>query len=164
MPIPASSTRRAILQLPTVQRIADDSDRTTLLAALVADVCATGGPQCAESLAARLEPREADQIADAVRGSALLGGALANPGALGEASILQLAEHFGSVAAVEAAHEIAAAQLDEDDWRRKELDEIRDRLLTALSHPVAARRFGDARRLPPPRGDPHLGATRRRGP
>ncbi len=124
-----------VLQLPTVQRIADEADRTTLLAALVADVCATGGPQCAESLAARLDPGEAAQIADAVRGSALLAGALANPDALGEASVLQLAEHFGSAAAVEAAHEIAAARLDDDDWRRKELDEIRDRLLIALSHP-----------------------------
>ena len=149
-----------------MQRIADDSDRTTLLAALVADVCATGGPGCAESLAARLDPVAADQIADAVRGSALLGGALANPDALGEASILQLAEHFGSVAAVDAAHEIAAARLDEDDWRRKELDEIRDRLLTALSHPalrggsgtlVDSRRHAAIRTL-----EPHADAARER--
>jgi Kef-type K+ transport system membrane component KefB len=155
-----------ILQLPTVQRIADDSDRTTLLAALVADVCATGGPQCTESLAARLEPHEADQIAAAVRGSALLGGALANPDAMGEASILQLAEHFGSVTAVEAAHEIAAAQLDEDDWRRKELDEIRDRLLTALSHPVLRGGSGtlvDSRRHAAIRTlEPHADAARER--
>ncbi len=58
-----------VLQLPTVQRIADDADRTTLLAALVADVCATGAPGCAESLAARLDPGAAAQIVDAVHGS-----------------------------------------------------------------------------------------------
>ncbi len=125
-----------ILQLPTVQRIGDDADRTTLLAALVADVCSTGAPGCAETLAARLDPAAAAQVVDAVHGSVWLAGALANPDALGEASILQLAEHFGSAGAVDAAHELAAAQLDDDDWRRKELDEIRDRLNTALSHPA----------------------------
>ncbi|HET9546801.1 MAG TPA: cation:proton antiporter [Desertimonas sp.] len=125
-----------ILQLPTVQRIEDHASRTTLLAALVADVCSTGAPGCAESLAARLDPAAAARVVDAVHGSELLAGALANPDALGEASILQLAEHFGGADAVDAAHELAAAQLEEDDWRRKELDEIRDRLHTALSHPA----------------------------
>jgi predicted amino acid-binding ACT domain protein len=124
-----------ILQLPTVQRIAEDADRTTLLAGLVSDVCATGEPGCAESLAARLHDRAAAQIVEAVVGATLLGGALANPDAFGESSILQLAEHFGDSNVVEAAYAIAAARLDEDDWRRKELDEIRDRVLTALAHP-----------------------------
>jgi Na+:H+ antiporter len=124
-----------VLQLPTVQRLAADTDRTTLLAAVVADVCVTGIPGCAESLAARLDPDAADCIVDAVRGSELLDGALSNPDAFGEASILQLAEHFGGPDAVAAAYELTAARLDDDDWRRKELDEIRDRVLTALAHP-----------------------------
>jgi Kef-type K+ transport system membrane component KefB/predicted amino acid-binding ACT domain protein len=124
-----------ILQLPTVQRIDHDADRTTLLAALVSDVCETGAPHCATSLAARLDPGRAAGVVEVVDGAALLGGALANPDAFGETSILQLAEHFGNAAAVDAAHEIALARLDEHDWRRKELDEIRDRVITALSHP-----------------------------
>jgi predicted amino acid-binding ACT domain protein len=123
-----------ILQLPTVQRIAEQADRTTLLGALVSDVCASGSPSCVSALAARLDPQSAPRIVDAVHGSALLDGALANPDALGESSILQLAEHFGGAAAVDAAHELAVARR-EDDWQRKELDEIRDHLLTALSHP-----------------------------
>ena len=138
-----------VLQLPTVQRIDDDADRATLLAALVGDVCATGAPGCAESLAARLDPGAATQIVDAVHGSELLNGAMANPDVLGEASMLQLAEHFGSAGAVDGAYALAAAQLDEDDWRRKELDEIRDRLHTALSHPalgVGATTLVDTRR------------------
>jgi predicted amino acid-binding ACT domain protein len=125
-----------ILQLPTVQRVAANSSRTTLLAALVADVCWTGAPGCAESLAGRLDPDTAPYVVEAVHGSELLAGALANPDALGEASILQLAEHFGDADAVDVAHELAATRLDEDDWRRKELDEIRSRLHTALSHPA----------------------------
>ena len=153
-----------ILQLPTVQRIADHADRTTLLAALVADVCATGAPGCAESLAARLDPAAAARVVDAVHGAELLDGALANPDALGESSILQLAEHFGGADAVDAAHELAAARLDDDDWRRKELDEIRDRLLTALVAPGAARRGGDARRHPARAPIRTLGAGRRRRP
>jgi Na+:H+ antiporter len=147
-----------ILQLPTVQRITAEADPKTLLAALVADVCATGEPGCAGALAQRLDPVAAPRIAGAVLGAELLDGALANPDAFGEASILQLAEHFGEPEAVEAAHEIAAARLDEDDWRRKELDEIRDRVLTALSHPelqsgsttlVDTRRWAAMRNLGP---------------
>ncbi len=124
-----------ILQLPTVQRIAEQADRTTLLGALVADVCTSGSPGCVDALANRLDPVAAPGIVDAVHGAALLDGALTNPDSLGESSILQLAEHFGGAASVDAAHELATARLDDDDWQRKELDEIRDRLLTALSHP-----------------------------
>jgi len=155
-----------ILQLPTVQRIEDDASRTTLLAALVADVCSTGAPGCAASLAARLDPDTATHVVDAVHGSELLAGALANPDALGEASILQLAEHFGGADAVDAAHELAATHLDEDDWRRKELDEIRDRLHTALSHP--ALRAGTATLVDTRRHDairtlgPHADVARQR--
>jgi UTP:GlnB (protein PII) uridylyltransferase len=86
-------------------------------------------------LAAKLDDRVAAQIVEAVDGATLLSGALANPDAFGESSILQLAEHFGDTSVVQTAHAIAAARLDEDDWRRKELDEIRDRVLTALAHP-----------------------------
>ena len=144
-----------ILQLPTVQRIADDADRTTLLAALVADVCATGVRRAVRtSLAARLDPdvgrRTSSTPCTARRCST---ARLANPDALGESSILQLAEHFGGADAVDAAHELAAARLDDDDWRRKELDEIRDRLLTALSHPELLDGASDARRHPPPSRD-----------
>lgn len=124
-----------ILQLPTVARIADTADRTTLLSALVADVCATGSAHCAPQLAARLDGDVAAQIVDAVNGATLLEGALGNPDALGEPSVLQLAEHFGDSDAVRAAAELAAARLDPDDWRVKELGEMRDRVLAALSHP-----------------------------
>lgn len=126
-----------VLQLPTVQRLVEvaGADRTTLLGALVADVCATGTPGCAESLAARLDPALAPRIVDAVGGANLLAGAVANPDAFAESNILQLAEHFGDVATADAAHELAVARLDEDDWRRKELDELRDRVAAALAHP-----------------------------
>ena len=148
-PIPASSTRRASCSSrpcsgsPTkraARRCSPPSSPT----------CARRVRRDAPSRWRRAStPRAAAQIVDAVHGSELLAGALANPDALGEASILQLAEHFGGADAVDAAHELAAAQLDEDDWRRKELDEIRDRLLTALSHPELQRRGGDARRHSP---------------
>ena len=55
-------------------------------------------------------------------------------------------------------------RLDEDDWRRKELDEIRDRVLTALAHPDLLDRCGHARRDSAARraGEPR--AARRRRP
>jgi Kef-type K+ transport system membrane component KefB/predicted amino acid-binding ACT domain protein len=124
-----------VLQLPTLQRVAGHADRTTLLSALVADVCATGSPSCAADLAARLDPGGADDITAAVRGSALFHGALTDPDPLREPSVLQLAEHLGNKPTVDAAYQLAAAGLASDDWRVAELAEIRDRVLDALSHP-----------------------------
>ena len=124
-----------ILQLPTVRRVADHADRTTLLSALVADVCATGSPSCAQDLAARLDPDVADDIVATVHGAALFDGALANRDPLGESNVLQLAEHLGNKEIVDAAHQLAAAGLDDDDWRLAELAAMRDRVLDALSHP-----------------------------
>ena len=124
-----------ILQLPTVQRVAQHGDRTTLLTALVADVCATGNANCAPDLAKRLDPDVADDIVAAVRGAALLDGAIGNPDALSESNVLQLAEHFGGKDIVDAAHQLAAARLDDDDWRADDLTEIRNRVLAALAHP-----------------------------
>jgi predicted amino acid-binding ACT domain protein len=74
-------------------------------------------------------------IVAAVNGAALFDGALANPDPLGEPNVLQLAEHLGSKEIVDAAHQLSAAGLEDDDWRGGELAEIRDRVLAALSHP-----------------------------
>lgn len=124
-----------VLQLPTVQRVSDHADRTTLISALVADVCATGDPNCAVDLATRLDPEATHGIVATVRGAALLDGAIGNPDALSESTVLQLAEHLGSKSIVDAAYQLAAAGLDQDDWRRADLAEICDRVLDALSHP-----------------------------
>ena len=124
-----------VLQLPTVQRVGQHADRTTLLSALVADVCTTGSPNCAPDLATRLDPDVADDIVKTVRGAALFDGALANRDPLGESNVLQLAEHLGSKEIVDAAYQLSSARLDEDDWRLAELAEMRDRVLDALSHP-----------------------------
>lgn len=124
-----------VLQLPTVQRVAEHADRTTILSALVADVCATGSPNCAPDLAARLDPDVAGDIVATVHGATLFDGALNHPDPLGESNVLQLAEHLGTKEIVDAAHQLAAARLDEDDWRLAELAEIRDRVFDALSHP-----------------------------
>ena len=124
-----------VLQLPTVQLVSDHADRTTLMSALVADVCATGDPNCAADLANRLDPAAADEIIATVRGADLLDRAIGNPDALSESNVLQLAEHLGSKGVVDAAHQLAAAGLEGGDWRRADLAEIRDRVLDALSHP-----------------------------
>lgn len=131
-----------VLQLPTVQQVAPTADRAALLGALVIDVCETGAPDCASKLAERLDPERSAAIADVVAGATMLDRALTNPGVLAEASILQLAHHLGRPDVVADAHALAAARLDDDDWRRIELDEMRDRILTALSHPEL--RDGDA--------------------
>ncbi|CAN5663121.1 hypothetical protein BH24ACT5_BH24ACT5_05070 [soil metagenome] len=124
-----------VLQLPTVQQVASTADRTALLGALVIDVCVTGAPDCASNLARRLDPERGGAIADVVEGATMLDRALTNPGVLAEASILQLAHHLGRREVVADAHALAVARLDVDDWRRAELDEMRDRIVTALSHP-----------------------------
>lgn len=124
-----------VLQLPTVQRVGERGDRTTLLGALVADVCSTGDPNCAEELAARLDPESKSEIVAAVRGAVLLDGAIGNPDALGERNVLQLAEHLGSVHILHAAHQLAAASIDGDEWRLADLAEIRDRVFDTLAHP-----------------------------
>ena len=125
-----------VLQLPTVQRIADARrSHDAAQRPRRRRVCRPVGLGVLTPSPPGSTRTGTSRIVDAVHGATLLDGALANPDSLGEASILQLAEHFGGAAAVDAAHELAAARLDDDDWQRKELDEIRDRLLTALSYP-----------------------------
>lgn len=124
-----------VLQLPTVQRVGARAERTALLSALVADVCATGGPGCAAALAERLDPTVAADIVTVVHGAELLEGAIGNPDALGEASVLQLAEHVASPSVAMAAIQLAAAGMDDDDWRVAELTQIGNRVVEALSHP-----------------------------
>jgi hypothetical protein len=125
-----------VLQLPTVEKVGHDADRLALLAALVSDVCETGSPGCATSLAARLDPALTDEIVAVDEGASLLHAAAGDPDAFGEHRILQLAEHLSSKQIADDSHLLATAHLADDDWRRNAVDELHRLVVDALSHPA----------------------------
>jgi predicted amino acid-binding ACT domain protein len=124
-----------VLRLPTVEMVGRDADRLALLAALVSDVCETGSPGCATSLAARLDPAGAQEIVAVVEGASLLHAAVGDPDGFSELRILQLAEHLSSKQIADDAHLLAAAHLADDNWRRDAVAELHRLIVDALSHP-----------------------------
>ncbi|HEX4983995.1 MAG TPA: cation:proton antiporter, partial [Ilumatobacteraceae bacterium] len=125
-----------VLRLPTVELVGADADRVALLGALVSDVCETGSPDCAASLASRLDPARADEIVAVVEGASLLRAAVGDPDGFSELRVLQLAEHLSSKRIADDAYQLAIAHLSDDDWHRGAIDELHGLIVDALTHPA----------------------------
>ena len=141
-----------ILQLPTVQRVGHHADRRRS-SARSSQTCARLARRTAPRPRGTARPDVVDTIVATVRGAGHFDGALANPDPLSESNVLQLAEHLANKEIVDAAYQLSAAGLDDDDWRMAELAAVRDRVLDALSHPELLDGIRHAGRHPSAGGD-----------